>query len=961
MTVRDVVPHDAEAEERYRVLVELSPDGILVHRGGSYVFANQAALHLFGATREEEVVGRDVISLIHPDDRGNISRRMESMSAGVKRVPLREARLMRMDGSYLPVEASAAPIIYDGSPSIQVVIRDISDRKESQRRAALLDAVLRNMPIGVAIAEAPSGRLVFPTGPGVVRSDVSSAALRGFEDSDNQPPAFREDGTQYGTEDWPLARALTAGETVTGEEIRFRQADSEDKVMRVSAAPIRDSVGALMAAVVTYEDITESRRTREALRASEERFRLATEVASEAIWDWNLADDTVSWSTAYATLFGGTPEVPSTPRWWYEHLHPEDYDRVVSGIRESIEGTAASWASEYRLQRADGRWANVIDRAVIVRDKSGKALRMIGALLDISIRTRALADVAALNRDLRHKVTELEAIISTVPVGIAIAEDNQALHIRGNPLLLAMLGTASVEELSTNDALTPHPTHYHFMKAGKELAVDELPMHMAARGQEVRSDEFEILRQDGTTIWCLASAAPLYDEKGASTGVVGAFRDITDLKRAHEALGRARDELEQKVQERTRNLRRLNQTLRMISECNQALFQAANERSLVQTICSILKVEGGYRMAWVGYAERAEPYRVLPIASAGFEDGYLDTIAVTWDDSPRGRGPTGTAVRTGEASIGRDFKKDPALAPWRAEALRRGFRSSIALPLFAEGTTFGALTLYAARPNAFGQAEMDLLGELADDLAFGITALRARAERDQAYVRLERSATQLRALTLKVAAAEEQERRRLAHVLHDHVQQLLAGARYGLESTRECTDEETLRATLTRVDGMLDECMEVSRSLTMELSPPVLYDAGLGPALEWLGLWYQEKQGLAVTLTLDERVTIEEASVRIVLFQAVRELLFNVVKHAGVKTANVCSTIGADGRARIVVSDTGVGCDPERASGGTGQASGLGLFGIRERLEALGGALEIDSAPGCGSRFTLVVPSPRRT
>jgi signal transduction histidine kinase len=238
-------------------------------------------------------------------------------------------------------------------------------------------------------------------------------------------------------------------------------------------------------------------------------------------------------------------------------------------------------------------------------------------------------------------------------------------------------------------------------------------------------------------------------------------------------------------------------------------------------------------------------------------------------------------------------------------------------------------------------------------------AMRARAERDQAHARLERSTSQLRALTLKVAAAEEQERRRLAHVLHDHVQQLLAGARYGLESTRESNDGQLVRATLARVDGMLGECMEVSRSLTMELSPPVLYDAGLGPALEWLGLWYREKHGLTVIVTLDERVIIEEANMRIVLFQAVRELLFNVVKHAGVKTAQVLSTMGDDGRARIVVSDTGVGCDPERAAGGIGPSSGLGLFGIRERLDALGGSLEIEGAPGCGSRFTLVVPSAR--
>ena len=133
-------------------------------------------------------------------------------------------------------------------------------------------------------------------------------------------------------------------------------------------------------------------------------------------------------------------------------------------------------------------------------------------------------------------------------------------------------------------------------------------------------------------------------------------------------------------------------------------------------------------MSWVGYAEHDNEKRVRPVAQAGYEDGYLETLNITWADSERGRGPTGTAVRTGEPSIGRNLLTDPNFEPWRAEALKRGYASSICLPLIADGQIFGALTMYAVDPDAFDMKEVELLKELADDIAYSISALRLRAE-----------------------------------------------------------------------------------------------------------------------------------------------------------------------------------------------------------------------------------------
>ena len=187
-------------------------------------------------------------------------------------------------------------------------------------------------------------------------------------------------------------------------------------------------------------------------------------------------------------------------------------------------------------------------------------------------------------------------------------------------------------------------------------------------------------------------------------------------------------------------LRRLNRELRAISNCNQTLLRATDEQSLLEEICRIVVQEAGYRMAWVGYAEHDEAKNVRPVAWTGIDEGYLANLGITWADTEHGRGPTGTAIRSGETSCVQDFATDPRLQPWRESVLPRDFLSGIALPLKDEhASTFGCLSIYSAQPDAFTSEEVRLLEELAGDMAFGIVTLRSRAARKQAEEALRRS------------------------------------------------------------------------------------------------------------------------------------------------------------------------------------------------------------------------------
>jgi len=197
--------------------------------------------------------------------------------------------------------------------------------------------------------------------------------------------------------------------------------------------------------------------------------------------------------------------------------------------------------------------------------------------------------------------------------------------------------------------------------------------------------------------------------------------------------------LEAQIEQRQhaeQELTRLNRSLRALSDCNQILVHATEEKELLQKICRVLVEQCGYSLAWVGYAEQDEAKTVRAVAAAGARSDHVQTGMVSWAEEERGGGPAGAAIRTGRATVCQDMLTDASFAPWRERALERGFRSCIALPLLIEGKAMGALSICAPAPAAFEATEVALLTELAQDLSFGIQTLRTRAERDRAEQRL---------------------------------------------------------------------------------------------------------------------------------------------------------------------------------------------------------------------------------
>ena len=150
------------------------------------------------------------------------------------------------------------------------------------------------------------------------------------------------------------------------------------------------------------------------------------------------------------------------------------------------------------------------------------------------------------------------------------------------------------------------------------------------QGTHLLGLELRRQRRDGSLIDVSLSTAPLHDGAGAMTGIMGIIEDITERKRMAETLWQA------------------SRALKAITECRQALIRATNETELLNEVCRIIVEVGGYRMAWVGYAEEDANKSVRPVAQTGFDEGYVEQLNLTWADKERGRGPAGTAIRTGQ-------------------------------------------------------------------------------------------------------------------------------------------------------------------------------------------------------------------------------------------------------------------------------------------------------------------------
>jgi PAS domain S-box-containing protein len=253
------------------------------------------------------------------------------------------------------------------------------------------------------------------------------------------------------------------------------------------------------------------------------------------------------------------------------------------------------------------------------------------------------------------------------------------------------------------------------------------------RAQEVVHIDFRIITKTGEERFISHYCQGVFTKDGEFLGRRASNRDISVRKRVET------------------ELHRVNRALKVLGESSQAMARAEDEKEFMAEVSRMIVDVGGYRLAWIGFAQEDEKKSVRPVAQAGFEDGYLEKADITWADTQRGRGPTGTAIRTGRPAVCKNILKDPRFAPWRGEAVRRGYGSSISLPIRMAEEVVGALNIYATEPDAFDSEELHLLEELASDISYGLTALRNKLEREKAEEALVKSSNKIKMFAYSVS------------------------------------------------------------------------------------------------------------------------------------------------------------------------------------------------------------------
>jgi PAS domain S-box-containing protein len=908
-----------------------------------------------------------------------------------------------------------------GQPTqLVTVTRDIRPQKAAEQALRESEELLRLAEhagsIGSFDCEVPAGRL---------RISAGYAAIYGMEPGVIEG-AWDAWSSHVLPDDLPGVEAHFAEITGRREpqdavEFRILRPDGQVRWIEARVQLTYDAAGNLVRTRGINLDITDRKQAERALRESEELFRLAEHAGAIGSFEWTPQTDRLRISTGYAATYGLEPGMlEQSWETWSRQVHPEDLPWIEALIAETTGRREPHLGLEFRIFRPDGQMRWVEARSRWIYDSQGSLLRVIGINVDIT--------------DRKQTEEALQASVELLRVA-EFAGDTGSFEwnpptgrLRLSPGCQAVYGFEPVAYDGAYEAWAER------LRPEDRQAIETLIGGAFAEHRTLYKEEYDIVRPDGQARCLEGRIRITYDAEGRPLRVFGVKVDMTDRKRAEEALRESEATL--------RGFFDATAIYMCVLELDgdDFIYAVPNPRIAAFFDRPVAEVAGKHGRElglpeefiaeWVEFCRECQQTqqplsREYSIPMPDRKGWYHGTL------SPIPPGPSGrprfaltasdiTERRRVEESL-RESEERFRLAAeatygvvydwelttsriWRSPGLVDvvGYTSA-ELAATSEGwwglchpadrdahdQQFAAAlashspvltTEYRIRHKnghyvwVWDRARIVYGADGQSTRVIGVTISiddRKRAEErlkalndtlEQRVVErtaiAEQRAAQLRVLAAELTEAEEQERRRLAKILHDHLQQLLVAARIKTAVLRRRAEDDNFLRTLEQIDDVLNQAITESRSLTVELSPPVLYDAGLAAGLDWLARQIEEKHGLRVEVDADPEAEPTDESTRVFLFQTVRELLLNVVKHAQTDLAHVELKPLEEDRLRLIVADAGVGFELS-ALESQGMSGGFGLFSIRERLELLGGHLAVEASPGGGTRMTVDIPRGR--
>jgi PAS domain S-box-containing protein len=513
------------SEERYRLLTEISPDGVVIAgEDGTIHLANQTMQRMLGVA-PEQVIGRNLFDFFPHRCVDQYRDCLTELLTGELPESQIEVVFRRDDANLIPVEISAVRFDWSGRQYAQFIIHDIRGRKKAEaERERLhheieaernrLKQILEQMPVGVFVAEAPSGRLLFHNREAEAltrRSLQSSDDYRGFA----QFSALREDGRPYRLEDHPIARSLISGEIVKSEELRYRRGDGSETFLSVNSAPISDPEGRRVLAVTTFIDIAERKRAEEAIRESEERFAKAFRASPDGLLISRIEDGLIlEVNDSFAALSGYERDemIGKSTMELGLYIDPADRQRILSILKE--QHCVRDFEFEVKVKSGDTRLITL----------SAEPLELHGEHCWLTI-VRDITESKQAEEALRESEERFSKAFRASPDGLVIIRRADGVILEVNDSWRQMLGYASDEVIGRNW------TQF-------DLTVDHTDIERASAIMEeqgyIHDFETALNRKSGETILVRISSEPI--ELRGEPCFVTIVHDVTRRKQAEEAL-----------------------------------------------------------------------------------------------------------------------------------------------------------------------------------------------------------------------------------------------------------------------------------------------------------------------------------------------------------------------------------------------------------------------------------------
>jgi PAS domain S-box-containing protein len=469
--------------------------------------------------------------------------------------------------------------------------------------------------------------------------------------------------------------------------------------LEIFLEPIHDETGKITGIEVATVDLTREKVMEDALKESTERFKV---IASNTPDHIIVQDSDLRYTFVVNPQLGLT-EQDMVGKTDYDILKKEDADNLTK-IKRQVIKSGKSTSLETSLVNPKGETDYFSGSYVPKFNEKGKVDGLIGYFRNTTERKTA-------EEELKESWRTLEEAQQIAKLG-SWEWNTSTGKLRWSKELYAIYGVEP-------ESFTPTMELFgSFIHPDDRESLNQVMNQLTSGGEAVNVDFRIILHNSSVRYLHATSKVKTYNDKGKPYIYIGTTQDISERKRIEN------------------DIFRMNRELQAIRECDQAIVYSTDETVLLTDVCKILCTTAGYRLAWIGSVDHDESKSIRPLVWHG-DGNYLTSVNITWADTDRGRGPSGTAARTGKTHFFQDFATEPDAEPWRETALSRGYRSSIAIPLKdSDGNVFAVLSLYSPEPNTFNSDEIRLLEELARDISFGIIALRERVKRHQAELEL---------------------------------------------------------------------------------------------------------------------------------------------------------------------------------------------------------------------------------